>query len=380
MVSLSYNPLEVKTSLLVGKFPDRIYNLSDELAIVVCVDRRTIHERETDDGTVSREKGLIQLVDLSSNSILEEQEIQPKTTFLNWHEKERVLIVVAGTTSYTGIGVFGSTEVFKVSVDGIKRHLIKRGWIDYDYLPEKDTLYILTQKSYYNGYLNIVDFTNNSIKEYKTGKNAFVIQTGSYTATVYTYSLFHFPGIPYEIIACPLNGNTRFFDINTNKIQAEIKGVNTFFSSANSDKTTSFITISPNLSEYNVLYQSKKEVSIYDQNIKELKVIKLKEKPLGIYQITKPSSPTIVATEKCIYLLNNEDDTMVPIHQFTEKAKEITFYNGGNKIIVWSDKELLVIDITTFKVNTHLDLYGKSGEGLSRVKSGEQRYYFLRDL
>lgn len=366
-LTLTYSPLKVESFLALGRLPGQIYKFTNERIALVGVDRRpNIKDKEQEEGT-------LKLIDISSNSIIESYKIDTYgDTFINWYENEKVLLVTFGKTTYILNEYIGGIGTFKVTAEGSKYKYFKEPWAYYDYLPEKDSIYILTQKPKGNqGYLLIHNYNNDSDTKYQTRNNFFL--DGGY---MYSYRLLHIDGTSFEIIFCPQLGNVRTFDINEKKFINEIKEPFVVFRNLPGQNA---VTCNSDRNKFYLIDHRKDRVRVFDSKFERLKDIILPEKPIEIYQIEKPVFQTLITTEKTVYRISS-DDTLVPINEFNEKTTETYLYNDDNKVILWTEKELLVIDATTLDVTDHINFYIGPDEKNSKLNSGTQRYYFLRDL
>ncbi len=116
--------MEIKATLPVGKYPDRLYVLGDDRVAVLNRDLRETEEL----GSELRAKGSIKLIDTLNNSIVEERKLKDSNVYPVWYEENKVLIVAVDYSyMFGGWGVKGKGEFMKITKEGIKYSLIREG-------------------------------------------------------------------------------------------------------------------------------------------------------------------------------------------------------------------------------------------------------------
>lgn len=367
-LNLSYSPLKVESTLALGRFPGQIYKFTNERIALVGVDRRpNIRDKDQQEGT-------LKLIDIPTNSIIESYKISTYgKTYIDWYEKEKVLMVVFGETSFI-LRFIGGIGVFKITADSIKYNFFKEPWANYSYLPEKDSLYILTQnpiRNKWKGDLLILNYSDNSISKYETRSNFF-----DGNGYFYPYQFLQIAGTNLEIMFSPKTGNIRIFDINEKSFIKEIYEPFVTFRTLPGQNA---VTCNSDRNKFYYIDRRKDKIVVFDSKFERIKDIIVPDKPIEIYQIEKPAFQTLITTEKTIYRISS-DDILVPIDEFNEETTETHLYNDDNKVILWSEKELFVIDAATLNVTDHFNFYIGPNENNSKLETGTQRYYFLRDL
>lgn len=354
---LSYSPLKIEKKLK-AQNPKFIFGVGPERLVLLDV---------TDNG----KEGSVKYINTANFNIEKEQKIKNFYRYYSyWYKDEKVLILMISAKTDYGI---------KVSATGMIAAEIPSNWINYEYLADKDKLYILTVND-----LKVIEYKPDSIicdlKGYSTkGRNVY-----SNGGATYYYRFNRLPESDLAAIYCQIGGSIKFFDLNSNSLLKEVrcgragrKILKAFLNGlvdqefsvcANQAKTKFFI-----------LNTATNDITVYDKNFEKLDYIVPPENLLEMFQIKKPIQ-SIVVTSKKVYKLNDLDLTLVPIHEFSAAVRWAYCFDDKNRIIILTSKELLVINADTLAVKNCFQLFGEPDDKYTKLKKGEQRYYFIPTL
>ncbi len=356
ILTITYSPLTIQNTLSTDKKIQALYVLSPERIALANLDLD--HKAKT-----------VSIINTQDNTIVQEQKLKLIYTLTSWFEKERLLIVAGFETKSNGFGLTGRGQFCKVSIDGIQFIEPSKPWIDFEYIPERDCLYILSE---YN--IEAIDFKNSTTHKCSTGYN---IYHDSF------YKIYHLPDSNLAAIYCFQNSEVKFYDLVENKI---IKTVNCgrsgakFLLSFFNVESKTVITTNHDKTKYFVLNRATKDITVLDQDFTKSNFIIPSEPPIGMYQIKKPAFVTLVTTGKQIYKLNEATSELESIYEFKQETKETYLYEDENRMILLSDKELLVLNSETLKIENQFYLYGDPNEKYTKVQPGALRYSFIRAL
>lgn len=361
VLTITYSPLAVQNTLSTDKKILGLYVLDQERLALLNLDLN--HKAKS-----------VSLINTLDNTVVQEQPLKLIYSMTNWFEKERILIIAGFETKAGGFGLVGNGQFCKVSANDIRIMEPSNPWIDYEYDPKKDCLYILSEN-----HLEVIDYKNNANNKYKTGYNLYHADS-----TYYFYQFYRLSDSNLAAIYCSQNSEVKFYDLNENKIIKKVNcgrsGGNKFFASLFNVSTKTVMTTNQDKTKYYVLNRATKDITILDQDFNKPTFIVPSEPPIEMYQIKKPILKTLVATGKRIYQLNEETSELEPIYDFKAETKGVRIYEDDNRIILISDKELLVINSKTLTVENSFFLFGDPNEKYTKLQSGEQRYYFIRAL
>jgi hypothetical protein len=356
LLTITYSPLTIENTMSSDQKILGLYILSQDRIALLNLDWK--HKAKS-----------LTLIDAQDNTIVQEQKLKRIYSITSWFEKERILIVAGFETKDTGFGLTGKGQFCKVSTNGIQFTEPSKPWIDFEYIPEKDCLYILSESR-----LEVIDYKNSISNLCDTGYN---IYHDSF------YKIYRLPDSNIAAIYCFENSEVKFYDLNENKILKIVNcgrsGVKFLLSFFNVDSKT-VITTNQDQSKYFVLNRATKDITVLDQDFNKPNFIVPPEPPVGMYQIKKPILITLITTGKKIYKLNEASSELEPIHEFKEETKATYFYEDENRIIFLSDKELLVINSETLKIENQFFLYGDPNEKYTKLQPGAKRYNFIRAL
>ena len=349
-------PFMVSEQLITGANPQKVFNLSNERIAVLDVDPN------------SRFKGSIQLVDVALNEIISHQELKPYKTYAKWHEEHGVLVVEYEQDAILGSNLTNESHFFRVTADQITHHQMNP-CIDFMYLPKQERLYSLTTR-----YLEMIDYRNNTYERYDIGRN--------YQGGEYCQLLFN-PEDTVQMIYSAKNGKVRFFDIEENRILAEVKSGrpgkrSTFLKLFGEKRAKTTIARDPNGFRYFILNRISNDITVLNQKLDVLTYLTLEDQLLEVYQTNKPNADIIVTTKKGIYRIDQKNLRLIPIHNFQKPVEQTSIIVEEQRLIILSNYEIIVVDPDSMEVKNAFKLHFE-GENM-KAKEGEQRYYFIRTL
>ncbi|HEX3044863.1 MAG TPA: hypothetical protein VHY08_08905 [Bacillota bacterium] len=357
MITLSYAPWKVESKLTVGDDPNYLYVLGGGKVAIL--------NRNSKGGN----KSSLQYIDTKTNELTDYRLYQSKV-YYQWYEDEKVLVVATRDLIYQG-SFSGSGEFFRVNAQGVKK--AKAGvWFDFEYLPKQDKLTILGEFK-----LRIIDYSDDSDNFYSTKTNNYYLDDNDHM--IYIYQVQSVTDVNLLTIACFKKQSIKFFSLDQKKLLKEVKtGKWKLFKSGGDSKPT--INVNPNKDRYYVMSCATDDITVFDQDFKQINYISIPESALNMYQIKKPTLQSIVVTEKNIYQLDYDKCVLVPIFEFKEKAKETAWVEDEKRVIIYTDREMVVIELATMKATNSFQFYGDPNEKYTKLKKGEQRYYFIRTL
>ncbi len=370
MITVSYSPLQVKANLPVESAPLSLRMLDDEKAVLICQDWSFIL-RSTNQG-YNLGKGQIKLMDLKNNSVLEEKEIPSGTSlYYQWYNDEKVMILY-----YKEADVFLSTKYkfIKVTSSGMKLNEIGQKPVDFDYLTDRDHLYILTAKD-----LKVLDYPQAKIREYNTGSNIY---------KNFAYYFYRLPESDLAAISSYEDGRVKLFDLNTNLVLdktlsgrpwGKVKYLCRRILSKPMDAETQVATTQAN-SQFYIANRKSGDITVYDRNFDKLSYIVPPEPPLGIFQVKQPSLQTLVVTGKMIYKINEKNLSLNTIYEFKKKTQDMWLFEEEKRTIILTPWEFVVLDGQNLQVQDKYEFFVDSAAQYTKLKPGEQRFYFIRTL
>lgn len=356
---LSYNPLKIQQSILAGKNPDRLYILGENRIALLDWDR----QKDQD--------GSVKVIDTNSYTVVKEHVFKPMNVYTQWFEDEKILILVTGNIKMGSFGLKGEGDFLKITADQFIVNHTEKPWLDFEYLVDKNRLYVL-----YESKLEIIDYHNSTSQVIKTGTNTY--STSGY---IHLFQFKRLPDMEMAVIYCMRSGNFKFFDLGTNIILSDVKcGKSRFLASLFEIDAKAVINVNAEKNKYYILNRATKDITILESDFKKKEFIDFSESPLNMYQVQKPNLLTLVTTNKKMYKLDYQSNALTTVHEFAEEVKYTYFYEDNNRLIVLSDKELLVLDTKTLEIKNKFLLYGNPNEKYSKVIPGSLRYYFIRAL
>jgi hypothetical protein len=365
LISLKYAPFEIIHTMPAGEKPIEIFTLDNNHVVII------------DQGLKRHKEGCIRLIDMDNNTIIEEAEFNGGG-YYSWYKEQRTLIVGIGRPTLGAFGQLkGKGKIFKINGTAIKSWEVPKPWLNFEYIPEKDLLYVIREKS-----LDVVNFDSDPVT-IETGYNTY--NDGGY---IRFYEFMEIPDSNIGLVYCYYNNEVRFIDLNENTLIKTVncgrKGrwaINSFFGATAKVN----ITTNPQKSIFYVLNRATQDITVLDRSFNQATLLTPPEieKYIGMYQFKKPGSDTLVTTTKKIYKLNYETNTLEPIYDFKTDTSYTYFYQGKNRLILISDNELLVFDVTNLNLGNQFDLYSNSISTDSTGSNSQEkkpRYHFIKTL
>ncbi len=352
LLTLSCSPLAVINTLSLDKEILNMHILSNDRLVLLNLDRKR------------KEKSLM-LINPENNETIAEQKLKLVQTYYSWHKDERVLIVgdFEFQKSYRG-------QLCKVTADGIKAINPAKPWFGYEYIPERDCLYLLSRYA-----LEVVDFKNSTQE---------LIETGNNLSSHYYYQLYHIPDSSLLTIYSYEDSMVKFIDLDGNmllkKVNCGKSGGKKLLASLFSILSETVITTNEEKSRLYILNRATKDITVLDRELNNLDFIAPPEPPIGMCQIKKPVLQTIVTSGTKVYHLDEDSMQFEVVDEFSQPTKETYFYQDGNRLILISDKELAVINTETWQVENKFLIFGDPNEKYTKIQPGSRRYYFIRTL
>lgn len=387
MSTLSLNPLGATNKLDAGFNPYKVYSLNSNRAVLLDLggQKETITERENDTpkkSTFADVNGSVELIDTTKNAVLDTTVFDPSRVWYRWYKEQDTLLVVSifmdhrrDTTST--FEYFGKTAITRATAQDLKKVETTLSW-DYDYVAERDTLYVLTDRA-----LEVYDLKNGTKTQLKTGINWFQ-EEYTYKGQGYITTLNYFvkvlPEADLAMVFSNYKGIYKFFDLKTGKLIQTIKvgQVKTLYKNAYpyDDKLNSSITANQDNTRFFTMNSDKKGVTVYNREFAKVGEIKLADDTaVKMFQIKKPTVQTIIVGENNIYRIDG--DQLKSICKVVNKSKEIFIRQEDKRIILWVGDEWYVIDPTTFELKNYLNEYGDPNDKYTKVKKGDPRYIYV---
>ncbi|MCL6590225.1 MAG: hypothetical protein K6U80_09760 [Firmicutes bacterium] len=347
--------LSAVKSLTVGSGPENLYLLGGgRLAVVDCAQAQGVNRDSA---------GSIKLIDENDLTVVEERKFKPGKSFLQWFEDKKTLIA--------GIDESDKCRLYKVDQNGFRYYEIPTDRIDLKYLPDQDCLYILTEKN-----LRVIDYANSAIKTFSTD--------GDNTSPA-NYSFWRAPNSELAVIYCSKNGRAKFLDLKNNKIIGAVtcgrigaKILNTIL--LNFKKAKTVVATNPSASRFYLLNCNTNDITVFNQKLERVAYLVPEERLMAMYQVENPSLQALVVTETRLYTIDHDKPALKPLYEFKTKTVPLLFLEEKDRIIFMTNQVLLVLDPATLEVRNCFYLFGDPGQKFSRLKPGEQRYFFIPTL
>lgn len=361
LTTLNYSPLKVSSSMPLDYTPLSFYLLSKDRGVLLAQNYKYFGVQ------VEYQKGIIEYLDLKTNSVIEEQQVDFNYILTQWFKKEKILALIGFQKK---IGNF-----LKITANGLQKNQINGNFsvCDYEYFPDKDCFYILTDLEF-----QVVDFKANVINKFDTDSNWYKNTP---------YSIYRIPDSDIEVLYCFEGGKVKFFDLKENKLISQVScgrtGLKIFKSiitGGHTKASNAVVSTNPDKTNFYIYNELTNDITVYDQSFKSKSYIVLPEKGLGMYMLKKPVLQTLVVSNKNIFQLDYATQTLKSIYQFKENAAGVLRFDDPNRIILTTDRELVVIDPISLAVKYQVSYYVDKKEQYSKIKPGEQRYEFIFNL
>lgn len=365
------NPLTISYSLTLDISPAELYMLGTDRIALVCQDWK-FYTGTNYSYSVNFTIGdaSVKLIDLESKKIVDEYAVKKGLLLTKWYQNQRILLANCWRQPFYP----QDNYVFlKVTADSLRASKVK-DYNNYEYLPDKDRLYILTPKT-----IEIFDYQsqqNNSIKTdrnmYKNSPNYIQRLADTGIACIYSYE----------------DGKVRFYDLQNNQLIGKV------FSGRATARISSFlgralgsikaadpmISMNPDKTNYFIFNRITNDITVYDLQLNRVKYITVPEQIYGIYQIKKPALHTLVFTGKRVFKLDPATLEPTEIHKFRKSSDHLDLYEEESRTLIDSGTELLIIDPATLEVKFNLEYFTDSKQKYTKLKPGSQRYFFIETL
>jgi hypothetical protein len=353
LLTFNYGPLAVKNTLPLENNPVGFYVLENGRVIMIEVNSKT---------PASISNASIKLIDTNNNTILEERRFQFLKSQLQWYSTEKTLILIADDNQ--------KSRCYKITSDGFRYYEIPGDWIEAEYSPPQDTLYILNENN-----LKVIDYQNSATWTIATGVNR----------SSQNYHVRLLPHSKLAVIYCYENGLIKFLDTGAKKMLSQVKcgrpGIK-FLNAItfNAKQTATVITTNQKANRFFILNRATNDITVFDDKFKRLGFIIPPEPPLNMYQIEKPELRTMLVTEQKIYQINDQNLTLKPVHPLTGPSEPRLFAEEDNRVIFMTNREILVLDPATLAPKNAFRLYTSPNAQFTKLKTGDQRYFFIQAL
>jgi len=313
--------------------------------------------------------GSVTLFDLEKQKPLEKYKVDEGSIYWQWFPEEKITMVhYQSRESYTK----RIYHFLKFSGEGVESKDFTTEPVHFAYYPEDDKLYILHKDT-----LSIVDYRTNRTATYATGNNMY---------KKYPYLFSKLPASDLAVIYSVEEGKVKFYDLKENKVERKALSGRTWgkvaylFKTIISKPAAARTTITAN-AEQDKLYvynRMSNDITVYNRSFQPEKYIVTPEPAYDIYQITEPAMKTLVFTGKNLYVVAGNELEL--LHCFTKKSDRFFVASEKNRVIIVSETELLVLEPETLKTEKQIKFFVGRDEKYTKLKAGEQRYFFIQTL
>lgn len=347
------SPLAVKNTLPLEHNPVSLYVLGNDRVALIEMNSKA-------SGSILGAS--VKLIDTLSNTVIEERRFKFLKSNIQWFPKVKTLILIADDSQ--------KSRCYKITNDGFRYYEIPGDWIEAEYVPSKDRLYILNENN-----LKVIDYQNSA---------TWTVATGSNT-TPEKFHLHHLPNSKLAMIYCYENGVIKFLDTDANKLLTQVKcgrpGIKFLNAITFSSKLTeTVITTNPKANRFFILNRATNDITVFDEKFKRLGFIIPPEPPLNMYQIEKPGQQTMLVTEQKIYQIDDQNLTLKPVYRLAAPVEPKLFMEEDQRIIFMTSQEMLVLDPATLAPKNTFRLYTAPDAQFTKLKTGDQRYFFIQSL
>ncbi len=375
---ISYSPFAVSATIPTEVNPRSLFILDSEKLVLVDADE-----------TNKKQSGALKMIEVADYSVSQAFKFEaPYKVYNYWYQDDQTLFTTVDAAK-------GKSFVCKTTFTGIKINEIDSDWFEISYAKDIDSLFLLGKNDF-----RVIDYGQNEELVCKTGSNVYDKKR---------YTMSYIPEMKQVIVYCPGGGKVKFIDLAETKMikvanygRASAKFGNFMANLIVSVALTSlsynaydygYYTYSVNMfksgtavsadsakSRYYIMRHDTRDITVFEDDFAKVSYLVPEETPITMYQIKKPKLQSLVITGKKIYLINSEDLVLKPIHEFKETVKDCLFLEEENRLILITDRNLLIIDPASMEIKNDFMLYGNPEEKYTRIKKGEQRYYFIREL
>jgi hypothetical protein len=369
---LSYGPLAVETSIQTDVNPYNLFPLSADKFALIDADEKN-----------RKKTGAIKIYNTSDNTIGEDFKLDPPYKLNSyWYKDDQTLILVSNARR--------NSYAFKVTAAGIKMNEIPTSWLRFKYVKEADSLYLYTSSQFI-----MIDYTQEKIQSCDAGV------LGGF------YDIEEVPDMKMVVLFNPQGGNVKFINIQDNikmvksascgRASAKfgnfmanlvVSAVLTYGSYSYSNgyyyhnyyvynvnlfRNGNAVAANPDKAKFYILRRDTRDITVFQSSFDKPTYIVPKEAPITMYQIKKPNLKTLVVSGKEIYQMN-EDDSLSPVYEFKEPVSDCLFFGEKNRLIILTDRNMLVMDPESLEVKNDMLFFGNPDEKYTRLKKGQMRY------
>ena len=371
ILTINIEDLQVAASIPLESAPLNMRLLGKDKGVLICYDwqQKTYYTNGRVQRYIDPGKGTLTYLDLSTQKALEKHEVADGDIYYQWFPEEKIYI----SHFQTEESRFKTKYHFlKITKDGVEKTELPEEPLDFGYYPEEDKLYILQRDT-----LCTIDYKTKRTATYQTGDNTYK-QSG--------YSFRKIPQSDLAVIYSVRDGKVKFYDLKTNRVERKTLSGRTWgkvgylFKTILTRPTEAATMISANAdqSRLYVYNRMSNDITVYDRNFQPVEYIVTPEPALGIHQITEPTMKTLVFTGKKIYELADQELNL--LHIFDRKTDQIFVAGEKNRVIILSGTELLVLDPETLQTENRIQFFVGRHEKYTKLKAGDQRFYFIETL
>ncbi len=387
IVAYNFSPLKEQHQIDTVNNPQKLYAVGPAQLVVLDYDNPPLFNRQACSGAIK----LLRSDDLS---LIEEDTFEkPYQISPNWYADKHLLIVAVNDKFTSLLAKNRKSLVYKVDANGLKQNKLETRWVDCDYIEDKDTVYLLKERS-----LQVIDYRNNLAKEVETNSNVYSSSSGN---TSY-YNFMLLPDSHLAVMYCVAGGRVRFFDTNTNELIKDVtfgrtgvkvaQGVfNLLLNAAANYGSYSYsyynyfptelsVSTDPDKTKFYILNTATGDITVYNNSYDRLTYLIPPETPLGMYSIKKPKIQTLVTTKQKIYRLDYTTGALEEIYKFKEPVRDTNLFEDNNRLILLSNNELITIDPATLQIKNSFQLFGDAKEKYTKLKKGQPHFYFIPSL
>lgn len=371
LLTVNIGDLQVKASTPLDNPPLSLRLLSKDRGVLICQDWKV--NVYFSNGQFKRYlelgEGSVVFMDLQEQKPLEKYDVDKRSIYWQWFPEDKVYIIHYETPES---GLKTNSHFLKITKDGVESKVLTEEVLDFDYYPEEDKLYILHKDK-----LSWIDYQTKQMVTYHTGSNLYKKSP---------YSFRKLPDSDLALIYSVRDGKVKFYDLKRNKVERKVLSGRTWgkvaylFRTMLSRPQDALTRVSTNadLTRFYVYNRMSNDITVYDRSFRPQKYIVTPEPALGIYQITKPTLKTLVFTGKKIYELVDQELKLV--HSFEKKTDRIAVVGEENRVMIVSETELLVLHPDSLQTETRIKFFVGRDEKYTKLKAGDQRFYFIETL
>ncbi|HEX2953061.1 MAG TPA: hypothetical protein VHR47_03645 [Bacillota bacterium] len=371
MLTISMNPLSIKSALPAGFNPFKAYVMSANRVVLLDTGGRNSSNEEV--------WGSIQLIDTDKNEIIAHAVFKPSNVSYQWYKEQNTLFVVTRDMSckwneQLELVWSGHFSFIRVNLEGLKNIDKSEVIWDYQYHPKTDTIYALPERG-----MVIYDLRNGKEGNIKTGINIYNVgfkENGQDYIRTMNYFVNVVPEANLATVYSNYSGIVKFYNLMTGKLIQTVKGAKMKKAIPEDYGDKASVTTNSDKTRFYVLNRVRKGLTVFDQKMEQIATIDLSDqRPISMYQVEKPTYQTILATDKGLYKV--EDNALKEICRFTGSSKGLYLFKDDQRLIFWTEKDWYIIDSATLEMKYHLDQFGDPNDKYTKVQKGECRYYYV---